>query len=176
MRLFILALAAVLATPLSAKTPQDIAALCAREIEPLPPLRPLALAAFAAAEDRAFFDRAPGFSPITGRVAQILNLPGRGLSRLPSQALVASALSREEILTFYANRVFLGLGCYGLRAAARAYFGSETKDLALDQTAYLAGLPRAPALFHPERAEDRARARRDFVLAEMEKAGVISSD
>lgn len=176
MRLFALVLATLLAPPLSAQTPQEVAALYAREIAPLPPLPPIALAAFVAAEDRAFFDRATGLSPITAQVTQILNFPGWGLMRLPYQALVANALSHDEILSLYVNRVFFGLGCFGLRDAARAYYGKTLDDLTLAESAFLAALPRSPAHFNPERVPDKARARRDFVLGEMAKSGAISSE
>jgi penicillin-binding protein 1A len=55
-----------------------------------------------------------------------------------------------------------------------AYFGKTVEDLTTEEAAYLAALPKAPAHFHPIRSYDRALERRNFVLAEMQRAGFLS--
>ena len=61
-------------------------------------------------------------------------------------------------------------------AQPRAYFGKSVDELSLEESAYLAALPKGPNLFHPVRSYDRAVERRNFVLSQMLKAGFISDD
>ena len=74
------------------------------------------------------------------------------------------------------NRVFLGQGCSGVAGAAEAYFGKPVAALAVQEVAYLAILPKAPVVFHPERAGDKALERRNWLLGEMAEAGLIPAD
>lgn len=134
-----------------------------------------ALLAFAAAEDRYFFDKNPQTSTITIQIAGWLHVGGSGrLLAIATAKMVGDTLSHDEILMWYVNSVFLGQSCFGISAAAGAYFGKAVDQLHPEEIAFLAALPRAPALFHPVRAHERARERRNFVLSEMQKAGLLS--
>ncbi|CAM2824295.1 penicillin-binding protein 1A [Streptococcus agalactiae LMG 14747] len=75
--------------------------------------------------------------------------------------------TKEEILTFYINKVFMGNGNYGMLTAAKSYFGKDLKDLSVAQVALLAGIPQAPSQYDPYTNPEVAKQRRDLVLSEM---------
>jgi penicillin-binding protein 1A len=92
------------------------------------------------------------------------------LERKIKEALVAMQIekryTKREILTFYANQMYLGEGAYGVEAAARTYFGKSAKDVNLDEAATIAGLfqtwRNAPTV-----NMDRAKRRQAYVLQQM---------
>ena len=95
-----------------------------------------------------------GGSTITQQVAKNLFLtPERTFSRKIREALLAEklehAFTKDQILTIYLNRVYLGAGTYGIEAASERYFGRPAKDLTVFQAAVLAGLLRAPSRYSP---------------------------
>ena len=70
---------------------------------------------------------------------------------------IERAYSKDEILEAYLNTIYLGYGCYGIKAAAYTYFGKEVSELSLEESAALAALPQAPdsyALLKDEKGED----------------------
>ncbi|MEP6068635.1 MAG: transglycosylase domain-containing protein [Paracoccaceae bacterium] len=135
------------------------------------------LVALVAAEDRYFFEKPPQNSTITRQVGRWYLQPRAGkLQRIALSFVIGEALSHDEVLNWYANQIFLGQTCFGLSGAAMAYFGKPVEDLRLEEVAFLAALSKAPVLFHPVRAHDRALERRNFVLSEMSRAGFISDD
>lgn len=75
--------------------------------------------------------------------------------------------TKEEILTFYINKVNMGNGNYGMLTAAKAYFGKDLKGLSIAQSALLAGIPQAPSQYDPYHNPEVAKQRRDIVLSEM---------
>jgi penicillin-binding protein 1A len=75
--------------------------------------------------------------------------------------------SKEEILTQYLNRIFLGQRAYGIGAAAEVYFNKHVRDLTLPEAALIAGLPRSPSRDNPAASVERARSRRSYVLRRM---------
>lgn len=75
--------------------------------------------------------------------------------------------TKEEILTFYINKVYMGNGNYGMLTASKAYFGKDLKDLSIAQVALLAGIPQAPSQYDPYNNKEMAKQRRDTVLSEM---------
>ncbi|MGT2832322.1 penicillin-binding protein PBP1A [Streptococcus halotolerans] len=75
--------------------------------------------------------------------------------------------TKEEILTFYINKVYMGNGNYGMLTAAKSYFGKDLKDLSIAQVALLAGIPQAPSQYDPYNNPEMAKQRRDTVLSEM---------
>ncbi|CAM3387963.1 penicillin-binding protein PBP1A [Streptococcus pluranimalium] len=75
--------------------------------------------------------------------------------------------TKEEILTFYINKVYMGNGNYGMLTAAKSYFGKDLKDLSIAQVALLAGIPQAPSQYDPYNNKEMAKQRRDTVLSEM---------
>ena len=122
-----------------------------------------------------------GASTITQQVARNL-LPedigtARTLRRKVREALLARALekrwTKRDVLETYLDFVFLGEGAYGMVAAARAYFDKDVGALELPESALLAGLIQAPGRLDPFHHADRAKARRDEVLARMARAHLI---
>ena len=85
-------------------------------------------------------------------------------------------LSKQEILTLYVNRVFLGHRAYGFEAAAQVYYGNHIEDLSLAQLAMMAGLPKAPSRYNPISNPERALIRRNWILGRMLNLGYISND
>jgi penicillin-binding protein 1A len=81
--------------------------------------------------------------------------------------------SKQEILTLYLNRIFLGQRAYGVGAASEVYFGKPVAAVTLPEAALLAGLPRAPSRDNPVANIERARDRRAYVLRRMLELGKI---
>src|SRR5207302_78543 len=88
---------------------------------------------------------------------------------------IETTFPKDQILEMYLNQIYLGNGYYGVEAAARGYFGRSAKDLTAVQAALLAALPKAPANYDPRRFPDAALKRRNLVLREMVKAGLIDA-
>ena len=101
------------------------------------------------------------------------------LTRKIQEAILAIQLEHEytkdEILTFYLNKIFLGESSFGIQAAAKTYFGEDIKNLKPDQVAILAGLPQAPSQYNPYIHPDAAKNRRTIVLGVMRDAGIITA-
>ncbi len=113
-----------------------------------------------------------GGSTLTQQLVKLLLLnPERTLKRKVREVILArrveAALSKEEILTLYANHVNFGHGRYGISEASRYYFGKAPKDLDLAESALLAGLPQAPARLSPRVNLDAAQRRRSYVLRQL---------
>lgn len=84
--------------------------------------------------------------------------------------------SKEQILEFYLNQVYLGAGAYGVKAAARNYFNKNIDELTVAECALLAGLPQAPSAYSPTRHPERARRRRDNILKRMYEVDFIDRE
>ncbi|WP_288577479.1 penicillin-binding protein PBP1A, partial [uncultured Streptococcus sp.] len=84
--------------------------------------------------------------------------------------------TKQEILTFYVNKVYMGNGYYGMKTAAKSYFGKELGDLSVAQAALLAGIPQAPTQYDPYANPDAAKERRNTVLNEMYEDKNISKE
>ena len=160
--------------------------------------------AFTSAEDKTFFthggldypgfvkavlnytvslgsgERVAGGSTITQQVAKNLLVGNEySVTRKIKEAFLArrieNVLSKQQILELYLNQIFLGRNAYGVQAASRAYFDKDVDQLTLPEAAYLAILPKGPSNYDPSEHPDRARARRNWVLAEMERNGKIDA-
>mgnify|MGYP001323223691 CR=1 FL=1 len=120
-----------------------------------------------------------GGSTITQQLAKNLFLePRRTLGRKIEEMLYALALevrySKQEILELYFNNVYFGGGAYGIAAATRTYFDCEPEDLALAQSALIAGLLKAPSRYAPTNSITLAMERSRVVLEGMADAGIIN--
>ena len=93
------------------------------------------------------------------------------LSRKIQEAWLATQLeqkaTKQEILTYYINKVYMSNGNYGMQTAARSYYAKDLKDLSLPQVALLAGMPQAPNQYDPYTNPEAALHRRNLVLKEM---------
>ena len=156
--------------------------------------------AFLAAEDNQFFahsgidmsgllravyvsavshEAKQGGSTITMQLARNMFLtPEKQIRRKLREIFLArrieSAFSKQEILTLYLNKIFLGYRSYGVAAAAEVYFGKPLNELSLAEMATIAGLPKAPSTINPIASPERAVQRRAYVLRRMLDSGYIS--
>ncbi|WP_445448116.1 PBP1A family penicillin-binding protein [Enterococcus lactis] len=93
------------------------------------------------------------------------------LKRKAQEAWMAVRLeqkkSKQEILTYYVNKVYMSNGLYGMETASEMYFGKKLSELSLPQTALLAGMPQAPSAYDPYVYPEQAKKRRDTVLYTM---------
>ncbi len=120
-----------------------------------------------------------GGSTITQQLAKNLFLTNqRTFKRKIQEVMLAFWLewrfSKDQILTLYLNRVYLGAGTYGVEAAAQRYFGKSATEVSLAEAALLAGLLKAPSRYAPTRDVARARSRTRIVLDRMVEAGFIT--
>ena len=153
---------------------------------PLSEIPPTVQKAFVAAEDKRFYEHAgidergliravvanmaqpgrpQGASTITQQVVKNLLVGDdvsyeRKMREIVLTARVERTLSKDEILELYLNTIYLGRSSWGVEMAARSYFGKSAKDLDLSEAAMLAGLPKGPSYFSPDRYPERMRERR----------------
>ena len=122
-----------------------------------------------------------GASTITQQVAKNFLVGNeRSMERKIREALVSfrieAAYSKERILELYLNEIFLGLGNYGVAAAALNYFNKSVGELTIAETAYLAALPKGPNNYHPFLHREKAIERRNYVIDRMVIDGAISAE
>lgn len=115
---------------------------------------------------------AQGGSTITQQVAKNLFLTSqKNIKRKTQELLLAFWLehkfSKEQILTLYLNRVYLGAGTYGIEAASQKYFQKSSRDMNLLEAAIIAGMLKAPSRYNPIASAERAKARAKVVLQNM---------
>lgn len=164
-------------------------------------LPPTLVKAFLATEDRRFYDHGgvdlrgtfrafvtnlreggvrEGGSTITQQLARNLFLtPEQTYIRKAREALLALWLeghySKDEILSLYLNRIYLGAGAYGIEAAARTYFDKSARNVTLAESVMLAGLPKAPARLAPTLNPLGAQNRANEVLDNLVEIGAITA-
>ena len=155
--------------------------------------------AFLAAEDSRFFSHAgvdlkgvvramvtnlragsiqQGASTITQQLAKTLVGSERSYARKVREAILARRLedlySKQQILTWYLNAIYLGHGSYGVQAAAQNYFRKDVWKLNLAEMAILGGCPQSPSLVNPWKNLPAAKERMAHILKNMRKNGWIS--
>jgi len=80
---------------------------------------------------------------------------------------VSQKFSKQQILEFYMNKVYLNNGIYGMETGAKYYYGKTLKQLTLPEMAMLAGLPNAPSNYDPYTHPTESKQRRDLVIRSM---------
>lgn len=120
-----------------------------------------------------------GGSTITQQLAKIVFLkPERNFKRKVQEAVLAFWLERkftkDQILTMYLNRVYLGAGVYGVDAASRKYFKKSVRNINLYESAMLAGLLKAPSTYSPQNNPRAAAKRTHQVLVNMVNADLLA--
>src|SRR5215475_596427 len=172
---------------------------------PIQAVPKLVINAFLAAEDKNFYEhggidfsgmaraavvfaqnygsnrRPQGASTITQQVAKNFLLNNEvSITRKIKEALLAMriehAYSKDKILELYLNEIYLGLGSYGVAAAAQVYFDKSVNELSIAEAAYLAAMPKAPGTLHPVKNHDRAVERRNYVVDRLQENGWITQD
>jgi membrane peptidoglycan carboxypeptidase len=121
-----------------------------------------------------------GGSTITQQLARnAFGLQGRSYDRKLTEIFLSMRIEHEytkdQILTYYLNRIYLGTGCSGVGAAARCYFGKDVHDLTLPEAATLAGIIKAPVAFSPITQPALAKQKRDLTLQRMVETGSITA-
>ena len=122
-----------------------------------------------------------GASTITQQVAKNFLLTNERILRPqdqgePARVRIERAYSKEKILELYLNEIYLGLGNYGVAAAALNYFDKSVHELSIAEVAYLAALPKEPNNFNPFRNRERAIDRRNYVIERMVEDGYVTRD
>lgn len=135
----------------------------------------------AAINDIISGSRKEGASTITIQLAKnafIENPTDKSFTRKIREAVMAIELERnytkDEILTFYLNKISFGESSFGIQAASQTYFGKDVKDLNPGEIALLAGLPQAPSRYDPYINPDLAKNRRNIVLGVMNDQNLIT--
>ncbi|WP_155287182.1 PBP1A family penicillin-binding protein [Lacticaseibacillus zhaodongensis] len=161
--------------------------------------------AVVAIEDRRFYNEPFGIDPLRIVSAAVSNLTHRGglqggstltqqlvklsvfstktsdqtLKRKAQEAWLAMKVeqrfSKEQILEFYINKVYMNYGQYGMGTAANYYYGKSLNQLSIAQTAFIAGLAQAPVGYDPFEHPTAATTRRNEVINAMLRAKKISS-
>ena len=149
--------------------------------------------AFAAAlKDYVLHNDARGASTITQQLAKNLfrvrteystgllgNIPGLKMLVMKSKEWITALkleyfFTKEEILTQYANTVDFGSNAFGIKTAAKTYFGTTPKDLTVEQAAVLVGMLKATTYYNPRIHPDNAVKRRNVVLDNMRRHSHLS--
>jgi penicillin-binding protein 1B len=124
-----------------------------------------------------------GGSTITQQLVKNTFLsPEKSFYRKFEEAFLSIALenqmSKEDIFALYCNEIYLGqygsAGVHGVEQAARAFFDKELKDINLTEAAAIAAMIKNPNHFAPHKKEEKAKSRRDWIIAKMSETGVIS--
>lgn len=87
---------------------------------------------------------------------------------------VEKRYSKQEIMEWYLNNIYLGQGCYGVQSAARVYFGKDLADLTIAECASLVSITNNPSLFDPYISPERNRKRQLIVLQQLLEQGMIT--
>lgn len=121
---------------------------------------------------------AQGGSTITQQVAKLAFLNqertlSRKLHEVPYALALELAYSKDEILSIYLNRAYLGAASFGFEAASRRYFGKSAREVRVSEAALLAGLLRAPSRWSPEADFAGAQERAGVILGAMADARVL---
>ena len=125
--------------------------------------------------------RSVGASTITQQVAKNFLLSSdQTVERKLKEAILAirieRAFTKEQILELYLNEIYLGVGAYGVAAAAQSYWNKALNELTLADCAYLATLPKAPSNYDPFKFTDRAVARRNWVIDRIVENGFATKE
>ncbi|HEV8131263.1 MAG TPA: PBP1A family penicillin-binding protein [Acidobacteriota bacterium] len=133
----------------------------------------------AALEDIFAWKKAQGASTLTQQLSKLrLTSSEKTFERKIKDALFALQIekhySKEQILTFYCNQIYMGHGNYGIAAAADFYFSKTPDQLSLAECALLAGMARSAIWYSPILHPDRALARRNLVLRRMQSEKYVS--
>ncbi|MBS4177529.1 transglycosylase domain-containing protein [Lederbergia citrea] len=122
-----------------------------------------------------------GGSTITQQLTKVALLsPERTYKRKIEEVFLAvemeKTFTKDEILEMYMNQVYFGSGAWGVQNASRKYFGKDVEQITLSEAAMLAGIINRPSALDPYKNYEAATDRRDIVLGQMEKFGMITKD
>lgn len=138
----------------------------------------IARAIFINAKNKEFQE---GGSTITQQVAKnVIFSQEKSALRKLGEVLAAFDLeknySKEEIFEIYVNTAYFGDGYYGIYDASYGYYNKAPKDLNLDESTMLAGVPNAPSVYSPSVNPDLAKKRQYHVINTMIEYGYITTE
>ena len=110
-----------------------------------------------------------------GKFEKAFTMLGIKLTEWGTAVKLERSYTKDEIITMYFNQVFFGSNAYGIKAAARTFFGKEPADLNVEESATLVGMVNKPTRYNPALHYDKSKTRRDFVLSQMKKAGYLTA-
>ena len=132
----------------------------------------------------SLFQRREGASTITQQLSRSLYLGHedsnvfetitRKFREFVTAIEIERTFTKDEILEAYLNVVYFGRGAYGIASAAQQYFGKPVNELSLTESATLIALVKGPAYYDPTNHPERALARRNLVLSQMQKYGYLT--
>lgn len=99
----------------------------------------------------------------------------RKITEIPFALAMELRYSKDEILTIYLNRAYMGAGAYGVEAATQRYFGHSAAEANPQESAMLAGLLTAPSRYAPTANLQRSQDRAAVVLGLMEAQGYLTA-
>ena len=122
-----------------------------------------------------------GASTITQQLVKNTHLThDRTVSRKLKEIALASKLekeySKEEILSMYLSVIYFGNGIYGAKQAAKYYFGKDTKDLTVAESATLAAIVKNPSKYSPNKNKEAALQRRNLIIDLMCEQNYITTE
>ena len=122
-----------------------------------------------------------GGSTITQQLAKNIFLTNdKTFLRKTKEAIIAINLekrySKKKLLEMYLNQVYFGHGAYGIKSAAKLYFNKDVSELALEEGALIAGIPKAPSTYSPITNVEKSKERRDVILSLMGDQKYITYD
>ncbi|HUT86044.1 MAG TPA: transglycosylase domain-containing protein, partial [Elusimicrobiales bacterium] len=124
---------------------------------------------------------AQGGSTITQQLSKVILLSSektiiRKLREIILALQMERRFSKSEILQLYLNEIYFGLGTYGVKSAAKKYYGKKVEDLTIAECALLAGVIPSPAKYSPFSHPEAAMWRRNAVLNRMYESGFITKE
>lgn len=130
---------------------------------------------------RSFGEEIHGASTITQQLARNVFITKevtieRKIKEICYALEIEKKYDKEEIMEFYINNIFYGNNCYGIEAAANYYFDKSADELSLSQCAYLCAIPNSPSFYDPVKNVENAIPRRNKILEDMKKLGMISEE
>jgi len=120
-----------------------------------------------------------GGSTITQQIAKrifFFDLPTieRKLKEVPMSIAMEAKYTKDEILSMYLNRAYLGAGSFGFEAASQRYFAKSARQVSAPEAAMLAGLLKAPSRLAPTRDMAKAQGRANMIIGLMADQGFLS--
>ena len=110
-----------------------------------------------------------------GTLSKIMAMLDTKLSEWGTAVKLERSYTKEEIITMYFNQVFFGSNAYGIKSAAQTFFAKHPSDLTIEEAATLVGMVNKPTRYNPALHPDQSLKRRNFVISQMKKAGVLTS-
>ena len=173
-----------------------------REIRKYHQIPPCVVNAFVAVEDWKFFShngisykgiirslianvirrrKAQGASTITQQLVRLLFFETKkSYTRKIKEQILALVVERqftkEQIMETYLNHIYLGAGIYGVEAACQRFWGKSVTDCSIDEAAILASIVRYPSRYCPLYNPEASQKRRNLILHNMLKLGLISQE